>query len=97
MQEKRMQIIDILSGIDDELAELVITDEGYDKISNELIYAALRRSTCKHKVVPVLMGSAYKNIGIQKLMDSINLFLPHPNDRNLIYNCFGYDKFKIII
>lgn len=97
MQEKRQQIIDILSGVDDELAEVVITDEGFDKVTNELIYAALRRSTCQQKVVPVLMGSAYKNIGIQKLMDSINLFLPQPNDRNLMYNCFGYDESYIRI
>lgn len=89
MQERRQHIIDTLSGLDDELAELVIRDEGYDQVTNSLIYAALRRSTCQQKVVPVLMGSAYKNIGIQRLMDAINLFLPNPNERNLMYNCFG--------
>lgn len=90
MKERRQAVIDTLSGIDDELAEVVISDEGYDKVTNDLIYAALRRSTCQQRIVPVLMGSAYKNVGIQKLMDAVNDFLPSPNERNQIYNCFGY-------
>jgi elongation factor G len=41
--------------------------------------------------VPVLAGSAYKNAGIQLLIDSVINYLPSPNERNKIYNCFGKD------
>lgn len=89
LHEKRNELIDQLSGLDDELAEVVISTESFDKVSNELIVQALRRATCQQKVVPVLLGSAYKNIGIQRLMDAVNAYLPTPNERNQIYNCFG--------
>nr|B4M416.1 RecName: Full=Ribosome-releasing factor 2, mitochondrial; Short=RRF2mt; AltName: Full=Elongation factor G 2, mitochondrial; Short=EF-G2mt; Short=mEF-G 2; Flags: Precursor [Drosophila virilis] len=89
LREKRNELIDQLSGVDDELAEVVISTESFDKVSNELIVQALRRATCQQKVVPVLLGSAYKNIGIQRVMDAVNAYLPTPNERNQIYNCFG--------
>ncbi|XP_064549628.1 ribosome-releasing factor 2, mitochondrial isoform X1 [Drosophila montana] len=100
LHEKRNELIDQLSGVDDELAEVVISTESFDKVSNELIVQALRRATCQQKVVPVLLGSAYKNIGIQRLMDAVNAYLPTPKERNQIYNCFGDDLagkvFKIV-
>lgn len=40
------------------------------------------------KAVPVLLGSAYKNIGIQPLMDAVILYLPSPGDRNKHFSCF---------
>ncbi|KRG02113.1 ribosome-releasing factor 2, mitochondrial isoform X1 [Drosophila mojavensis] len=100
LQDKRNELIDELSGIDDELAEVVISTESFHNISSELIVQALRRATCSQKVVPVLLGSAYKNIGIQCLMDAVNAYLPTPAERNQIYNCFGNDLagkvFKIV-
>lgn len=89
LQEKRNELIDQLSEADDELAEVLINTESFDKVSNGLIEKALRRATCQNKVVPVLLGSAYKNIGIQRLMDAVNLYLPKPEERNQIYDCFG--------
>lgn len=89
LQEKRNELIDQLSEADDELAEVLISTESFDKVSNGLIEKALRRATCQNKVVPVLLGSAYKNIGIQRLMDAVNLYLPKPEERNQIYDCFG--------
>jgi len=89
LQEKRNELIDQLSGLDDELAEVVISTESFDQVSNELIEQALRRATCHKKIVPVLLGSAYKNIGIQCLMDAVNGYLPTPTERNQSYDCFG--------
>lgn len=89
LQEKRNELIDHLSEVDDEMAEVIISTESFDNVSNELIDKALRRATCQNKVVPVLLGSAYKNIGIQRLMDAVNTYLPEPEERNQIYDCFG--------
>ncbi|XP_017141157.1 ribosome-releasing factor 2, mitochondrial isoform X1 [Drosophila miranda] len=100
LQEKRNELIDQLSGLDDELADVVISTESFDNVSNALIERALRRATCQQKVVPVLLGSAYKNVGIQRLMDAVNAYLPAPEERNQIYDCFGNEVagkvFKIV-
>lgn len=85
----RNQIIDQLSGIDDELAEVIISNESFDSISNEAIMRALRKATIQRQIVPVVLGSAYKNVGIQPLMTTIADVLPAPLERNKIYNCFG--------
>ncbi|XP_062125665.1 LOW QUALITY PROTEIN: ribosome-releasing factor 2, mitochondrial [Drosophila sulfurigaster albostrigata] len=100
LQEKRNELIDQLSGLDDELADVVISTESFDQVSNKLIGQAIRRATNQNKIVPVLLGSAYKNIGIQRLMDAVNDYLPTPEERNQIYECFGNDLagkvFKIV-
>ncbi|XP_068155651.1 ribosome-releasing factor 2, mitochondrial isoform X1 [Drosophila tropicalis] len=100
LQDMRNELIDQLSGLDDELADVVISTESFDKVSNELINQALRRVICQQKAVPVLLGSAYKNIGIQCLMDAVNDYLPAPEERNEIYKCFGNELagkvFKIV-
>ncbi|EDV54118.2 uncharacterized protein Dere_GG11151, isoform E [Drosophila erecta] len=100
LQEKRNELIDQLSGLDDELADVVISTESFDKVDNALIERALRRATTQQKVVPVLLGSAYKNVGIQRLMDAVNSYLPAPEERNQIYDCFGTEVagkvFKIV-
>ncbi|XP_013116399.2 ribosome-releasing factor 2, mitochondrial isoform X7 [Stomoxys calcitrans] len=100
LQDKRNNLIDKLCSIDDSLAELVITNDGFDKVTNELIYAALRKATCQHKYVPVALGSAYKNVGVQTLMDAVINYLPHPQERNEVYDCFENDfvgkVFKIV-
>ncbi|XP_004535636.1 ribosome-releasing factor 2, mitochondrial [Ceratitis capitata] len=100
LQEKRYILIDELSGIDDELAQVVINSEGFEQVSNELIQQALRRAVAQRKVVPVLLGSAYKNVGVQRVMDAVIDYLPAPNERNQLYDCFGEDfvgkVFKIV-
>ncbi|XP_036327396.1 ribosome-releasing factor 2, mitochondrial [Rhagoletis pomonella] len=100
LQEKRYTLIDELSGIDDELAQVVINSEGFEQVSNELIQQALRRSVARRKVVPVLVGSAYKNVGIQLVMDAVIDYLPAPHERSQLYDCFGEDfvgkVFKIV-
>jgi elongation factor G len=89
--EKRLEFIDELSGVDDQLAEAIIANNSLENINLDLILNALRRQTINRTIVPILLGSAYKNTGIQLLMDSIINFLPAPNERNKIYDCFGSD------
>lgn len=98
--KKRLEIIDTLSGVDDQLAEVIIKNDSLENISLDLILNALRRQTLNRKIVPMLLGSAYKNTGVQLLIDSVINLLPAPNERNKIYNCFGNDfvgnVFKVI-
>lgn len=89
--EKRLEMIDTLSGYDDKLAETIIASESLENVSVDLILHALRRLTIDRKIVPMLMGSAYKNAGVQLLMDSVINYLPAPYERNNIYNAFGDD------
>lgn len=88
---KRNQLVDVLSNYDDELAELIITNNSFENIDSKLLISALRRGTNSLKFVPVLLGSAYKNIGVQPLIDGIVNYLPAPNQRNSLYDCFGDD------
>ena len=90
-REKRMQMIDTLSGHDDNLAEAIIASESLENLDINLILNAIRRLTLKRSIVPIIMGSAYKNIGVQLLIDSVINYFPAPNERNEMYNCFNDD------
>ncbi|KAI5080805.1 hypothetical protein GOP47_0003988 [Adiantum capillus-veneris] len=73
--EKRRALIEAISDVDDELAEKFLSDEPI--ASNELA-AAVRRSVISLKFFPVFMGSAYKNKGVQLLLNGVVDFLPCP-------------------
>jgi len=75
--EKRREMLERLAEVDDTIAELFIEEKDP---SVEVLQAAIRRATIALKFVPVMMGSAYKNKGIQPLLDAVNLYLPHPAD-----------------
>jgi len=76
--ESRMafeQLIDAVSNLDDQVAEMVLED---NEITPETLKKAIRRLTCELKFVPVLGGSAFKNKGVQPLMDAVVDYLPSP-------------------
>lgn len=81
--EKRNEIIDKLSSYDDVIATQVISENGYDNINSLAIKKSLRSATISQKVVPVLLGSAYKNIGVQPLLDAVCDYFPSPFERGL--------------
>ncbi len=76
-QEHRARLVEGLAEVDENLMERYLADEA---ISLEEIKAALRQGTIKGKVVPVLCGSAFKNKGIQALLDAVVDYLPSPED-----------------
>ena len=51
-----------------------------DRDTEELIHEAVRRGTVARELTPVFMGSAYKNKGIQLLLDAVVRYLPNPAD-----------------
>uniref|UniRef100_A0A182ST14 Ribosome-releasing factor 2, mitochondrial n=1 Tax=Anopheles maculatus TaxID=74869 RepID=A0A182ST14_9DIPT len=91
VQEKLYELIDLLSGLDDNLALAILETNSFENVKLNLVLDAIRNCTLKQQIVPVLLGSSYKNVGVQLLMDSVLNFLPAPNERNLIYDCFGTD------
>ncbi|GHV87154.1 elongation factor G 2 [Spirochaetia bacterium] len=73
----REELLDAVSMFDDELAEKFL---GGEAIPEELIHAAIRKGTLAEAFVPVMVGSAYKNKGIQALLDGVNYYLPNPTE-----------------
>ncbi|XP_055700399.1 ribosome-releasing factor 2, mitochondrial [Phlebotomus papatasi] len=80
-EAKRAELIDCLSGLDDDLAEIVISRDSLSDIDPETVQNAIRRATISRKIVPVLMGSAYKNTGVQTLLDAVVSYFPNPCER----------------
>ena len=76
-EEMRQQVIEVLADFDESIMEKYI--EGKD-ISEEELKKVIRRATVAGKVIPVLCGSAFKNKGIQPLLDAVVDFLPSPKD-----------------
>ena len=76
--EYHHQLIDAIAEFDDELTETYLDDEG--KVTPEMIKRALRAATLADAVVAVLCGSAFKNKGVQPLLDAVVAYLPSPLD-----------------
>ncbi len=74
--ERRAELLDTASLFSDELMEAALEDQA----TPELIHEAIRRGVLSLDLTPVLIGSAYKNKGVQPLMDAVNLYLPCPSD-----------------
>ncbi len=72
----REEMLDAASMFSDELAEAFL--EGSE--TEEMIRAAVRKGTLKEEFVPVFLGSAYKNRGIQPLLDAVTYYLPDPSE-----------------
>ncbi|MCP5522796.1 MAG: elongation factor G [Verrucomicrobiales bacterium] len=76
-QRALADLIDAVSNKDDAVAELVIEDKPVDALT---LKRAIRRLTCELEMVPVLGGSAFKNRGVQPLVDAVVDYLPSPLD-----------------
>lgn len=76
-EEYRVMMLEKLADVNDEIMEKYL--EGKD-ITPEEIKAAIREATCQFKLVPVLCGAAFKNKGVQPLLDAIVDYLPSPLD-----------------
>ena len=72
---KRIELIETLANYDDELMENYLMGE---EISIEEIKRVIRKATLKAEFFPVLCGSAFKNIGVKKMLDAVIDYLPSP-------------------
>ena len=80
-EEWREKLLDAASSFDDELMELYL--DGKD-IPEEMIIAAIRKGCISMECTPMLLGSSYKNKGVQPLLDYVCAFLPSPLDTEAI-------------
>ena len=76
-EEARRQLVEAAAEAHDELLERYLEDA---EISTDELRAALRKGTIDVSLVPVLCGSAFKNKGVQRLLDAIVEYLPAPTD-----------------
>ena len=73
--EGRERMLSQLADLDDEIAELYLAEE---PVPTEMIKAALRKATLSIAITPVFCGSAFKNKGVQPLLDAVLDYLPSP-------------------
>jgi elongation factor G len=75
-KSRREDLIDAASMFSDELTEAALEDA----VTEDLLIAAIREATLTRKLTPVFIGSAYKNKGVQPLLDAVTQMLPGPAD-----------------
>nr|WP_277989545.1 elongation factor G [Corallococcus sp. NCSPR001] len=75
---RRDEMIEGIANVDDELGEVFLMDPG--SITEEQLRAAVRRATIALKMTPVMCGSAYKNKGVQLLLNAVCSYLPNPKE-----------------
>ncbi|MDY6837274.1 MAG: elongation factor G [Thermodesulfobacteriota bacterium] len=75
-ESRREELIDAASMFSDELTEAALEGE----VTEDLLIQAIRKGTLTREMTPVLMGSAYKNKGVQSLLDAVTAYLPCPTD-----------------
>jgi elongation factor G len=81
-EEWRGKLIEAVANVDDTLLARYLED--HESITSDEIITALRKSTIDGLAIPVICGSAFKNKGVQTLLDSVVAFLPSPVDKGSV-------------
>ncbi|RLB17552.1 MAG: elongation factor G [Deltaproteobacteria bacterium] len=85
------ELLDAASLFSDELTEAILEE----RVEDDLIHEAVRNGTLARKLTPVFVGSAYKNVGVQPLLDAVNRYLPSPTDVENIALDLDHDEKEI--
>ncbi|MEZ6118947.1 MAG: elongation factor G [Pirellulaceae bacterium] len=93
-EEYRQHMLESLSMYSDELMELLLSEE---TVSEELIHKILRVAVRGEEITPVYCGSAYKNKGVQLLLDAVSRYLPSPMDREIKAHSIADESAKIAL
>ena len=72
----REELLDTVSLFSDELTEAILEN----RVSEDIILKAIRKGTLNREFTPILMGSAYRNKGVQLLLDAVVNYLPDPSE-----------------
>ncbi len=81
-EEWRGKLIEAIANVDDTLLARYLDD--HESITPEEILVAMRKSTVDGLAIPVICGSAFKNKGVQRLLDTVVAFLPSPVDKGSV-------------
>ena len=93
VDKARQEMLDAVSLFSDKLTEAVL--EGRE--TPEMIIEAARRGTLAREMTPILLGSAYKNKGVQLLLDGVVCYLPDPSQvENIAYNLDQREKQTVL-
>jgi len=79
-QKLRKELLEELATVDEDDEEFMMNVLD-DSVSEEAIHAKLRMAVCQNKVSPVFCGTAFKNKGVQQLLDAVIRYMPSPLDR----------------
>jgi elongation factor G len=90
VQDARANLLDKVSMFSDEIMELMLEEK---EVPEDLLIKTIREATIARKLTAVFMGSAYKNRGVQKLLDAVSLYLPSPKD--VPYQGFDLDNNQV--
>jgi elongation factor G len=80
-EEAREKMLDRLSMFSEPMMEKLVEGE---EVPKEMIWETIRKATLTLELTPVLMGSAYKNKGVQNLLNAVRFYLPSPEDREVV-------------
>lgn len=80
-REARAALLDAVSMFSDQMTELLLEEK---EVPFDLIHDTMRQAVLARDLTPVFMGSAYKNKGVQPLLDAVNRYLPSPLDRKYL-------------
>jgi elongation factor G len=78
--QERQRTLEALAMYSDELMELLLSEE---EVPEELIHAVVKAAVIGQDVTPVYMGTAYRNKGVQPLLDAVTRYLPSPLERQI--------------
>jgi elongation factor G len=79
-ERARQGLLEALSMVSDEIMELLLEEK---EVPIDLIHKTIREGTIAQQICPVMIGTAYKNKGIQPLLDAVTRYLPSPLDREV--------------
>lgn len=92
-ESRREELLDAVSLFSDELTEAILEEQ----VTEDLIREAIRRGTLSLQITPVLLGSAYKNKGVQELLDAVANYLPSPLDVSTIALDLDHEESEVAL
>jgi len=87
--EARQLMLESLAMFSDEMMELLLAEEA---VPEAMVHEVIRKATQAQEMTPVMMGSAYKNKGVQTLLDAVVRYLPSPLEREVKAKKWGTDE-----
>jgi len=90
---KREELLDAASMFSDALMEAIFEE----RVTEELLNEAVRKGTLLRQLTPVFLGSAYKNVGVQALLDGVNTYLPSPPEVENIALDLDHDSTPVLL